>query len=385
MLSPRIRSDPLSSAGSPTCRVRPSRRAPVFLFPRLPRFVRLSRWRRRSLQNFRPYQPDHHRLLRMQPILGLIKHDGARPIDHVVGDFLAAMRRQAMHYDRALARILQQRVVDLEPLEVAPALRRFFLTAHRSPRVGVNDVRVLYRLGRIVSERADFLATQAIDERLLRLVTFGACQSKLETCDRGRLDPALCEVESIPHKCDADFPEIAPEVFLHCHQIGEQLARMKQIGEPVDDRHCGLARKLDRGLVREGANHDQIHRPRNVTRDVLDRFALPDTYIIGCEINRMPTKLRHAGLERDSRSQRRLLKYHRECLAAQVRVLESYLELGLEPRAKRKQSAEFSWRERTEIEQIAFHLRYGRRVIWEWARGGVHFQFSQGRRLLPRG
>src|SRR5208282_3216310 len=298
--------------------------------------------RRRSPQNFRTYQPDHHRLLRMQPILGLIKHDGARSVDHLDGDFLAAMRRQAMHYDRALARILQQRVVDLEPLEVAPALRRFFLTAHRSPGVGVNDVRVLYRLGRVVSERADFLAPQPIDESLVWLVTLGASQSKLETGQRSRFDPALCEVESITHKCDADFPEVAPEVFLQCHQIGEQLARMKQIGEPIDDRHCGLARKLNRGLVREGANHDQIHGPRNVTRDVLDRFALPNTDIIRCQINRMPTKLRHAGLERDSRPQRRLLKYHRERLAAQVRMLESYLELGLEPRAQRDQSAEFS-------------------------------------------
>src|SRR3984957_8745380 len=89
------------------------------------------RRRRSSLQNFRTYQPDHHGFLRMQPVLSLIKHDRSRPVDHVVGDFLAAMRRQAMHHDRTLARILQQRVIDLEPLEVAPALHRLLLAAHR--------------------------------------------------------------------------------------------------------------------------------------------------------------------------------------------------------------------------------------------------------------
>jgi hypothetical protein len=48
-------------------------------------------------------------------------------------------------------------------------------------------------------------------------------------------------------------------------------------------------------------------------------------------------------------------------------MLESYLELGLEPRAKREQSAEFSRRERTEVEEIAFHLAYATQLISELA------------------
>ena len=116
---------------------------------------------------------------------------------------------------------------------------------------------------------------------------------------------------------------------------------MKQIGQAVDDRHGRLVRQLDRGLMREGANHDQINRARNVARDILDRFALADTDIVRRQINRMATELRHAGLEGDARPQRRLLKYHRERLAAQVRMLESNLELGLEPRAERQQPVEF--------------------------------------------
>src|SRR5271156_2578454 len=131
---------------------------------------------------------------------------------------------------------------------------------------------------------------------------------------------------------------------------------MKQIGEAVDDGHGRLARKLDRGLMREGANHDQIHRARNVARHILDRLALADTDIVRREINRMPTELRHAGLEGDARPQRRLLKYHRERSPAQVRMLESNFELGLEPRAERQQAIEFSRRERAEVEEGAFQL-----------------------------
>ncbi len=160
---------------------------------------------RRSLQNFGTHQPDHHRLLRMQPVLGLIEHHRLRSVEHLVGDFLAAMGRQAMHHERALARILQQRVVDLEPLEVAPALRRFLLVAHRGPGIGVNHVGVLHRLGRIVGERADFLVAQARHELLLRLVAFGTSEPQLETRERGRLDPALRQVEAVADEGDAHF------------------------------------------------------------------------------------------------------------------------------------------------------------------------------------
>src|SRR5580704_12074333 len=312
--------------------------------------------RRSSLQNFGTYQPDHHRLLRMQPVLGLIEHDRARSVEHVIGDFLAAMCRQAMHDERALARILHQRVVDLESLEVAPALRSLFLAAHRGPGVGVNDVGVLDRGGRIVGERADFLVAQPRHERLLRLVAFGTREAQLETRQRGCLDPALRQVEAVTHEGDTHLAEIASEALPQRHQIGQQLARMKQIGEAVDDGHGRFARQLDRGLVREGANHDQINRARNVPRDILDRLALADTDIVWREINRMPTKLRHASLEGDASPQRRLLKYHRERPPAQVRMLESNFELGLEPRAERQQAVEFSRRERAEIEEVAFQL-----------------------------
>src|SRR5262249_52126016 len=36
-------------------------------------------------------QVEDHGLLRVQPVLGLIQHDRARPIQHAVGDLLAAM------------------------------------------------------------------------------------------------------------------------------------------------------------------------------------------------------------------------------------------------------------------------------------------------------
>ncbi len=97
--------------------------------------------------------------------------------------------------------------------------------------------------------------------------------------------------------------------------------------------HGGLARQLDRSLMRKGANHDEIDGAREIARDILDRLALADPDIAGRKINRMTTELRHAGLEGDARPQRRLLENHRERFSAQVGMLEADFQLGLEPRA----------------------------------------------------
>jgi hypothetical protein len=35
----------------------------------------------------------------MQAVLRLVEHHRLRPVDHLVGDFLAAMGRQAVHED----------------------------------------------------------------------------------------------------------------------------------------------------------------------------------------------------------------------------------------------------------------------------------------------
>ena len=45
--------------------------------------------------------PQQQRLLRVEPVLGLVPHRRLRPVDHRVGHFLAAMRGQAVEEDRA--------------------------------------------------------------------------------------------------------------------------------------------------------------------------------------------------------------------------------------------------------------------------------------------
>ena len=77
--------------------------------PRLPRGLACAAPPRRAGRR-RRHQPARHlrrveqerqqRLLRVQPVLGLVEHDARRPVDHRGGDLLAAMGRQAVHDDR---------------------------------------------------------------------------------------------------------------------------------------------------------------------------------------------------------------------------------------------------------------------------------------------
>ncbi len=52
-----------------------------------------------------PERPGQHALLRVQTVLGFVEHHRSRAVDDVRGDFLAAVRRQAMHEDRVFRRL----------------------------------------------------------------------------------------------------------------------------------------------------------------------------------------------------------------------------------------------------------------------------------------
>src|SRR5580765_71979 len=47
-----------------------------------------------------PCEPDHDRLLHVQPVLGLVEDDRGRPVEYVGGDLVSAMGGQAMHDHR---------------------------------------------------------------------------------------------------------------------------------------------------------------------------------------------------------------------------------------------------------------------------------------------
>ncbi len=79
----------------------------------------------------------------VQPVLGLIEYGRCGRLDHFVGDFFAAPRRQAVQEQRIAARFSEQRTIDLVGREVGQALRLFVLLSHAGPDVGVDALRAL--------------------------------------------------------------------------------------------------------------------------------------------------------------------------------------------------------------------------------------------------
>ena len=126
-------------------------------------------------------------------------------------------------------------------------------------------------------------------------------------------------------------------------------------------------RHLDCGLMREGANHNEVDDTREVARDILRRFALADPDIAGREINRMAAELRHAGFEGDARTQRGLLENHRESFAAQMRMLQADFQFGLEPGREGEQSVKFVGLSEARSRKSRFMGRYRLRCPRSWA------------------
>src|SRR5580765_839757 len=68
------------------------------------------------------HQFEHDGFLRMQPVLCLLKYQRPRRVDDLVGDFIAAMRGQAMQEDRVMLRPPEQTGVNLIWKKDVPAL-----------------------------------------------------------------------------------------------------------------------------------------------------------------------------------------------------------------------------------------------------------------------
>ncbi len=88
----------------------------------------------------------------MQAVLGLLEDQAARAVQERIGDLLPAMGGQAVHDHRIGRREGEEPVVDLVALErLQPPLPIAFLP-HADPGVGVDDVRILERLGGLGGE-----------------------------------------------------------------------------------------------------------------------------------------------------------------------------------------------------------------------------------------
>src|SRR5215471_13811883 len=94
-------------------------------------------------------QADDDALLGVEPVLRLVEDQAPRPVEHGVGDLLAAMGGEAVHDEGRRRGQAEQPLVELIPLKRLEPLLAVGLLPHADPRVRVDHVRALDGLARV--------------------------------------------------------------------------------------------------------------------------------------------------------------------------------------------------------------------------------------------
>ena len=167
------------------------------------------------------------------------------------------------------------------------------------------------------------------DQVPVGIVTFGACDPDGEPEEPGRLHPGVGHVVSVTDVGDDD----AVEVYLPLverEEVGEDLAGVEPVGQPVDHRHAGVAREAHGELVIERPDHDPVDVAGEDPRHVLDRLAGADPDLAIGDEHRFPAQLRHRDLERQPGAEAGFVEDERQGLLGQLLVLSTRAEVGLE-------------------------------------------------------
>ncbi len=175
-----------------------------------------------------------------------------------------------------------------------------------------------------------------LEDAAVGLVSLGARQPELEAEQPGRVDPGIGDVVPIADPRD-DLSLPTPQRFADGQEVGEDLAGVQQVGEPVDDRDAGEARQLLHLLVGAGADDQGVEVAREHPRRVPDR--LPPVHLalpVG-EEDRVGAELERADLEGDPGPGRALGEEEPDASPGErPRPVRRALEVGREREGRRE-------------------------------------------------
>ena len=131
------------------------------------------------------------------------------------------------------------------------------------------------------------------------LEPLGTREPQLEAQDPRGLEPGVGHVVAVADPRDA-LPFPAAEVLLDREEVGEDLAGVGEVGEPVDHRNRGEpGQLLDLGVV-VGADHDAVHVAREHAGGIGDRLAAADLDVLAGEEEGLAAELVGADLKGDA-------------------------------------------------------------------------------------
>src|SRR5882672_5167238 len=287
---------------------------------------------RLSLFHLSKQEKFHQRFLRMQPVLGLVPDRTLRSVDDFRRDLLAAVRGQAVHEERILLRRSHHVGVDLPVLEVALALLVLRLESHAGPHVRGDQVRAARRLHG-VGEALVVVVVVDAGALGLDLVPGRRGHVYVEVEHGSRLQPGVADVVRVADPGDRLALDRATVLDVGV-DVGEHLAGVVLVGEPVDHGHARVRGEALDDLLLEGPDHHQVAHARDHLAGVLDRLAAAELRVAGIQVDRGAAELMHARFERQSRARRGLLEDHGEravleqLAAAELRVAGIQVDRG---------------------------------------------------------
>src|SRR3990170_4743766 len=256
--------------------------------------------------------------LQVQPVLGLVEHGRPGPLDDLVGNLLPPVGGKAVHHDRLLAGHPEEVSVDAVLPERREAFPLLLFLSHARPYVGVQDVRPPGRLDRVpkhphVPLPGRFRLPADLRGRLVPLWT-GDAES--EPQEMGGFHPGVRHVVAVPHKGDPHLVQLeAP--LLGGHQVGENLARMVIVRQPVDHGNGSRGGHLLGDGMGICPDHDPVGVPGQNACGVPDGLPPPDLRVRRGEKKGVPPQSCHPDLERRACPRGCLLEHHRQRLARQ--------------------------------------------------------------------
>ena len=219
------------------------------------------------------------------------------------------------------------------------------LLPHAGPSVRHDDVCVLDGLVRVRHERelrSRLLRVfhRILDDGRIRAVVLRRRGDERHACLGRAIKVAVRHVVAVADIDHFEVAEVAALMLLDCQQIRQDLARMQQVCQRIDDRDARPFRKLLHAVMAERADHDAVEVARQHARRILDRLAAAELQIAVREEQRLPAELVHARFKRNTRARRGLLENHAERLALEDVVLHARLLHGLELLGEREDLVE---------------------------------------------
>ena len=203
-----------------------------------------------------------------------------------------------------------------------------FLT-HGRPCISDNNVCVLSSLHRVIGDEEVRVRLCECHNLSVRTVVRRRCDGNLHAGLEAADDQRVCHVVAVANVAHLETLKNG-KLLADGHEVCQNLTRMAEISQTVDDRNRAVVCQILYFLLLVGADHNAVQIAAQHTCRVLYRLAAADLKVAIGQEQCLTAQLIHTGLERNTGTGGGLLENHAKALAFQMTMGNVVLFLILE-------------------------------------------------------